>query len=372
MRTILHVIESRGPGGAETVLRDLVERTTRDGQRALAVIPEEPGWLARELPDAAQRKVQPTPPSRSGPLDVKYIRGLRRVIVTERPALIHAHSFDTALYSSLASLGTAIPMLATFHGASDVKRYGLRSRLKWAAVSRAGALICVSQSLARLARSTPGLPAARVRAILNGSNLTPFSGTTSDVLRSQLGLAPGTTLIGALGNLRPPKGYPVLLDAIALLRARGLDVHLAIAGDDRGPLGNELRAHRARLGLDAHVSLVGFVDTPALFLEGLDLFVLSSHSEGFSLSTVQAMAAARAIVATRSGGPEELLVEGESGLLVPTKNPGALAGALERLACDAPLGARMGGAARERALALFSLEEMVRKYESLYDELVVQ
>ncbi len=369
-RTILHVIESRGPGGAETVVRELVARTTRPDQRAVAVIPSADGWLGRVLPGDCQRVVRPTPPSQSGPLDLRYVRGLRRVIAAERPALLHAHSFDTALYSALAALGSAIPVVATFHGAADITRRGVRNRLKWAILRRAAALVCVSESLARLARTTPGVPARAVQSILNGADLTPFTGSTNGDLRLRLQLSPQTRLIGALGNVRGPKGYPILLEAFTAIRARGLDAHLVIAGDDTGPLGDALRERRRALDLDAHVTLLGFVDAPAPYLEGLDLFVLSSVSEGFSLATVQAMAAARPIVATRSGGPEELLAHDQTGVLVEPGSANALTEGLWRLAHDPATADRMGAAARRRALETFSVEGMVANYEHLYHELL--
>lgn len=368
-RTILHVIESRGPGGAETVLRELVVRTSRPAQRALAIIPADSGWLERVLPRETQRHVQPTPPARSGPLDIAYIRGLRRVMAAEHPALIHAHSFDTALYASLAAMGSSIPIVATFHGASDVQRRGFRNRLKWAAVAQANALVCVSESLAQLARATPGVPTRAVRAILNGVDLAPFTGITNAALRTQLQLAAETRLIGALGNVRGPKGYPILLEAFAALRTRGLDAHLVIAGDDKGALGDELRGQRRALGLEPHMTFLGFIDAPAPYLEGLDIFVLSSLSEGFSLSTVQAMVAARPIVATRSGGPQELIAHDVTGTLVQAGSAEALTDELWRLAHEPALAARIGAAARARALGTFSIEGMVSAYEALYEEL---
>lgn len=362
------MIESRGPGGAETVLVELVARSARGAQRPIAAIPSREGWLGRTLPEESQRVVPPTPSERSGIVDLPYARALRALIRAEKPALVHTHSFDTALYAALAIRGSGVPFIATFHGTKDVDRTGLKNRLKWAFIGRAAALVCVSESLASLARSVPGIPVARVRAILNGADLAPFSGRGNGALRLRLGLPESTVLIGALGNVRGPKGYPVLLEAIARLRASGLDAHLTIAGEDRGPLADELRAKRSALGLDSHVTFLGFVEAAAPYLEGLDLFVLSSSSEGFSLSTVQAMAAARPIVATRCGGPEELLSDGETGLLVPTQSPEALSDALARLGRDQALGARLGAAARVRALEAFSVEAMVTHYERLYDE----
>lgn len=368
LRTILHVIETGGPGGAEAVVAALVARGSRPTQRTLAAIPSLGGWLAGSLPASVKRIVSPSPADGSLVIDLPYLRALRRLVHLERPSLVHAHSFDTAVFAGLATLGTGIPFIATFHGAKDVRRYGFRNRIKWGIVGGARQLVCVSQSLAQLARSIPGVPGSRVGVVLNGVDFAPFSGTTNTALRVRLRLSASTTLIGALGNVRPPKGYHTLLEAMALLRERGVDAHLAIAGDDQGSLGDELRARRSSLNLDAHVTFLGFVQEPAAFLEGLDLFVLSSISEGFSLATVQAMAAARAIVATRSGGPEEILTARETGLLVPVESAISLADSLQLLTLDAARAAHLATAARTRALELFSVERMVGDYERLYED----
>lgn len=367
---IVHVIESAGPGGAETILLELVRRAPSRGCSAVAVVPTADGWLGQALPPDARRVIGANRQGHAGPIDLPYVRALRRLFVAESPTLVHAHSFDSALYSSIALLGMGARLVTTFHGTADVLRTGLRNRIKWTLLRRTNAIVCVSDSLARVARSTPGLPASRFRSIPNGVDLSRIGTERSRALRSQLGLSDNTMLLGALGNVRKPKGYPELLAAIADLRARGLDVHLVIAGDNRGALGERLVALRAELGLDAHVTFLGFVDDPSRYLNGLDMFVLSSLSEGFSLSTVQAMAVGLPIVATRSGGPEELLVHDEHGVLVPSGSGTALAEGIKALWGDERRRQRLAGAARERALRSYSIELMADRYAALYRELV--
>jgi glycosyltransferase involved in cell wall biosynthesis len=361
------VIESEGPGGAETIMAELVMRSNQTGERTLAVIPSADSWLAGALPSIAQRFVRPTA-GHAGPLDLPYLRSLRRLFVAERPDVVHAHNFDSALYSGLGLLGLPGRLVATFHGASDVRRFGFKNRLKWLTLRRSAALVCVSASLADVARRTPGLPASRLRTILNGVDLSRVSTVRSAGLRTRLGVPDDVMLVGALGNVRAPKGYHFLLRAIGALKGAGIRLHLVIAGDDRGSLGDDLRSLRTTLGLETDVTFLGFTDDPGSYLSNLDLFVLSSTSEGFSLSTVQAMAASLPIVATRSGGPEELIEHDVHGWLVAPGSSEAIAEGIATLLQDESKRLRLSQAARSRALTTFAIETMMAHYNALYQE----
>ena len=116
--------------------------------------------------------------------------------------------------------------------------------------------------------------------------------------------------------------------------------------------------------------LVGFVEDVPRFLNGLDAFVLPSLSEGFSLSTVQALASALPVLATRSGGPEEIVEHDSSGLLVAPGDAEALAAGLASLATDDTLRTRLASNARARALSAFSVDSMLTAYSSLHFELM--
>lgn len=352
------------------MLADLVLSAAALQHSAIAVIPPGDGWLHHHLPTDQIRELAPSPRAVSGPVDLDYLRALRRIVSAERPTLLHAHSFNTAFYGALAVLGTHTKLVATFHGVMEIDRRTWRDRAKWLAMHRATKLVCVSRSLETLATSVRGFPRHRACTIYNGIDLTRFSPSPSPVLRARLGLSSSEVLIGAVGNVRAPKGYPILLRAIAQLRALGLQVHLAIAGDDTGLLADELRALRTQLGLDAHVTFVGFIGDVPSFLNGLDLFVLSSLSEGFSLATVQALATGLPVVATRSGGPEEIVEAGVSGVLVETESVGALVEGLSALIRSAEDRQSLASAGRARALAHFSLDAMLMSYRELYHEVI--
>jgi glycosyltransferase involved in cell wall biosynthesis len=172
--------------------------------------------------------------------------------------------------------------------------------------------------------------------------------------------------VGAVGNVRPSKAYHVLLDAFARVRAALPAARLVVAGQARGALHEQLLRQRARLGLEGAVDFIGFRSDVADVLRTFDVFVLSSSDEGFSLSTVQAMAAGLPVVATRCGGPEQIVGDSGGALLVPTNDPGALAGAILRVIRTPSLAEGLRAAARQRAFDAFSLERMLGDYDALY------
>jgi glycosyltransferase involved in cell wall biosynthesis len=186
-------------------------------------------------------------------------------------------------------------------------------------------------------------------------------------LKAELGLGDEAVLLGAVGNVRPSKRYDVLLEAFRIVRERWPQAHLAVVGQARGELFESTLELRSSLGLEEAVHFLGFREDVARAFQGLDLFVLSSSDEGFSLSTVQAMATGLPIVATRCGGPEEILQDGVEGLLVEKNQPRELAEGILRILAMPDRGRSLGVAARERAVSGFSVDAMVGGYEALYE-----
>ncbi len=148
------------------------------------------------------------------------------------------------------------------------------------------------------------------------------------------------------------------------------EAHLVIAGHPQAALYEDLLRLRRSLDLEGAATFLGFREDIPDILKALDVFVLSSSDEGFSLSTVQAMATGLPVVVTRSGGPETIVDDGRSGILVPPRDPAALAGGIEEMLRSPDRAAQMGRAARERVLRDFSLERMVERYAELYDRVL--
>jgi glycosyltransferase involved in cell wall biosynthesis len=175
-------------------------------------------------------------------------------------------------------------------------------------------------------------------------------------------------VVGCLAALEERKGHRDLFEAAALLKADGLKVRFEIAG--AGPKRDQLAADVARLGLREQVHFSGFVLDTADFFARVDLLAMPSSYEGLGVAALEAMAAGRAVVATRVGGLPESVIDGVTGFLVPPRDPGALAGAIAKLARSRALAQTMGCQGRERVRRHFSLENMALQNESHYYDLV--
>jgi glycosyltransferase involved in cell wall biosynthesis len=205
-----------------------------------------------------------------------------------------------------------------------------------------------------------------VYVLENGVELRPFARLAPPVFAAG-GRRPRR--IGLVANLRPIKDPQLFIEAARIISARYPDVEFRIAGT------GELRRQLERLILDFHlqqrVRLLGRVrDIPA-FLEDIDIAVLCSRSEGCSNALLEYMAAGRAVVATAVGGTPQLIDDGVHGLLVPPGNPEQLAEALQRLLDDPALAARFGSAAQRRVGSRYDAPLRARRYEALYERLVI-
>jgi glycosyltransferase involved in cell wall biosynthesis len=184
--------------------------------------------------------------------------------------------------------------------------------------------------------------------------------------RAELGILDDERVVTVVGSLYAVKGHRYLLEAAPrILRACPSTVFL-IAG--RGDLDAALREQARSLGIESRVRFLGLrQDVPALLAIG-DVFVQPSLSEGLSIAILEAMAAARAVVTTRVGGNPELVVDGQTGLLVEPADAGALAAAVTRVLADPPEARRLGDNGLARVQSRFTIEAMVREYEVVYDE----
>lgn len=363
MTTVLHLIDTTGPGGAETVFVELADRLRQHQYHSIPVI-HGSGWVQDEL---ERRGLAPMVLPAGGSFNWRLLLGLRRLVRRHDVRLIQSHLLGSNVYAALVGLLTGVPVVASFHGMVDVdgtdRLKPLRRRVMDWGVRR---FVCVSLALREALVEQRFLDAHKSSVIYNGVDVARYERLRSTGLRQHLGLAEGVSLAGCLGNLRSAKGYDVLIRAAAQLKERGITCHFAIAGQGKGRLADALLALRQELGVEDRVHFVGFQRDSAEFLNSIDLFVLSSTSEGFSISTIEAMAAALPIVVTRCGGPEEIISHGQNGLMVQPGDPFALAGAIERLLADPEQARRLATQAREAARERFDIEQMVKAYLAIY------
>ena len=361
---IAHLIESDGPGGAERIVADLVHALADAGTRNVVFLPEAgEGWLGKQLEGsgAAIERYR-----LDAPISPGCARSLTASLRRHRIAIAHSHEFSMAVYGAWAARRAGIPHVITMHG-SRYYAGRLRRRLALrAALGGRTRVAAVSHQLADSLSRDLLVGRSRVRMIPNGVRFTPSAGSR---VREELGLGDQDRLVVAVGNLYPVKGHRYAIDALTLLAARYPTLHLAIAG--RGDLDGALAAQARMRGLERRVHLLGLRADVAGVLAAADVFVLPSLSEGLPLALLEAMFAGRPIVATDVGEVGAALDRGRAGALVPAGNAAALAAEIERLLTEPDRAAAMALCAQTRARAEYGIATMVRRYWSVYEELLL-
>lgn len=360
---IVQVIESFGPGGAERMMLSLAAELRARGHDVVIAVPRA-GWVSTKADRLGLNWSEYAP--RGGAFDVPLLRRLRRDWSRERPDVIHCHIEGMATYVALASLGLGCRRILTVHGPGHMTQpRSSRERIhRWVAGTFFDVIACVSPSLERRVQQAGSLR-ARTTVIVNWL----FDG---ERFRSGLEQIPrpadGRVRVVAVGNYRPEKDYETLVQGVAQAVIDGADLELCIAGGHvDSPTHCQLGDLVAECGLQDRVFLMPYVDDLGALLQSAAIFASSSVFEGFSLSILEAMRAGLPVVATRSGGADDLVVEGGSGFLVPVKDPGALADALSLLARQPQLRQDFGDFGRRRAQNWPTLADQATRYEAYYE-----
>lgn len=196
------------------------------------------------------------------------------------------------------------------------------------------------------------------------------SAAERDAVRSALGVGPEERVVGCVGNINPVKGYEYFLRAASLVRGRLKGVKFVIAGaslDSQKAYHATLVGLVGSLGMGKDVIFAGYRDDIPAVLSVFDVYVLPSVAEGTPIAVLEAMAMGKPVVATGVGGVADQVVDGESGIIVPPRDPESLAGAVVRLLSDRGFAADLGRRARERVCQQFSLDRCVEGHVRLYD-----
>lgn len=300
--------------------------------------------------------------------NVAWVR-LYRLLAREPIDVLHAHMPRASVPGTIVGRCARVPVIVNHEHGWAFHGKPMRQFLDRNVVARGSdVLLAVSESDRRHMIEVERIPAERIEILPNGiSSVTDADRDSRDV-RAELGASPETALIGAVGRLYPEKGYDDLIRAVAVLDCTSSHPFLcAILG--HGPEQQRLQQLIDELGVAHLVKLVGRRQDVPDVIRALDVAVLSSKNEGSPLAVMEYMAGGAPIVATAVGGVPELVHDGEHGLLVPPRDPEALAGGIRRLLEDRELASRLGAAARERQHENYDLDVLVERLESLYVEL---
>ena len=294
---------------------------------------------------------------------------LARIIRTCDPAVLHAHDPHGVALAALA-LGFRMPWPPPRLVASRRVDFRLAghalSRAKYRQVDR---FICASDAIAHILQRDQVEP-ARIVTVHEGVDLEHVAEAPPVSMHETFWLPRGAPVVLNVAALVPHKGQRHLIDAFADVVRVIPDARLVILG--QGELHDALTRQVHHLGLDKHVLLPGFRTDVLSLMKTADLFVMSSTMEGLGTSLLDAMACARPIVATSTGGIPEVVVHEETGLLVPPRDPDSLADALITLLRDDALARQYGAAGYERVHRRFSVEHMVRETVAVYETMLAE
>lgn len=366
---VLHVITTINRGGAENHLVELVRGQVASGLNVAVAYLKGDAYWAGELRRLGA-DVVPLGLRRYG--ETAPIWRLWRLLGAQEPDVVHAHMPPAELYARLALMlpvARRVPLVISKHNDEPFFRgAGQRWLGRWVA-RRAARLIAISDAVNRYSCANLRVPANQVTTVHYGIDPAPYATVELDAvteLRNAWNVPHDAWVIGTVARLVPQKALPVMLQGYAAYRAVATrPSRLVLIG--RGPLEAELKALAARLGIGDEVVWAGFREDIPAVMRAFDCFALTSSYEGFGLVLLEAMAAARPVVATAVSAIPEVVADGETGLLCPAGDAAAVAAAFTRIE-DPVLRANLGRDGALRAGEHFTLERMVARTVEIYQE----
>ena len=363
---IMHVVEAFGVGGGvENGIANLIERMDpRRFEHVLCAVfhvgPKTERYPLDRVALLCLGQKRARARSQVGPL--------AQMIRQVKPDLVHSRNWG-AIETVFAARWAGCPAIHSEHGV-EVDQTAEPWRRRWlrrAAYAAANRVFSVSYELQESLARSSGFALRKIGVIHNGVNTQRFR---PDVplgrkFRAELAIAEDEFVIGCVGRMNPVKDYRTMLRAAEIFSRECRSWRLLLVGDgpERSALENLVAGSDALRG---HVHFLGVTGRVAEVLNALDVYVLSSIVEGISNSLLEATAAGVPVIATRTGGTPEVVVDGQSGLLVPVGAPGELAESLIGLYRQPQERERLGNAGRQRAKEEFALDFMVRQYEEMY------
>lgn len=305
---------------------------------------------------------------RHGRLHMGAFRPLLKLMQEERFEVLHSHMFGSNVWGVVFGHLRRVPVIVAQEQTWSYEGHPHRKLLDWLIGRLSSSFVAVSSADRERMISREHVPAKKITVIPNA--YVPRPGSGGGDLRAELGLSAATPVVGTVAHLRPQKALEVLLQAFTRVLASRPDARLVIAGGN-GAHQQELEAVARELGIAERVHFLGLREDVEALLAGFDVAAMSSDFEGTPLFAVECMATGTPLVATNVGGLPDLVEDGRSALLVPRRDPVALAAAIDTLLSDPALRTQIASAARDRA-GEFTIERTADRFTSLYESLLAE
>lgn len=361
---VLHIQKVAGIAGSENHLLTLLPRLREHGYApamlVLADRNDRPDTFVERMRESGiSTEIMPMISDVAPLLLLRLVRFIR----TSSCDLVHTHLLHADLYGRLAGRVAGAKVISTYHCDDPFHLIrGIRHLDRLTALL-CSQIICISESVRAFVRNRIGLRADRLSVVSYGLDPDRLC-HASENLRRILGLGDSTILVGIVARLTAQKGHIYLLQAMHEVITQIPSCHLVVIGD--GEERQRLQALTISLGIKEHVHFLGYRCDASSLIRELNIFALPSLYEGFGLVVLEAMAAAKPIIATLVSAIPELVADGESGVLVPPRDSKALAQGIVRLATEPFFARKLGQEGRARLERLFTVDKMLQGTVQVY------
>lgn len=364
---IVHVIDHLGAGGAQRLLADLAPRQQRRGHSVHVVCLRGSTPLSQTL-EAKGTSVTHLRLKRSDPRQVSVLYAFLRAAM---PDIVHVHLTLSCLLGRVVAGAAHVPAVIVHDHEADAEMFitpapllALKRLAEPRLPPRAVRYVVVSRSALSYAREVRRLPESQIVLVPNGVDIEHLEHgrLAPDAARRQIGAPADVPLIGFAGRMAREKGIDLLLDALTHLP----HAHAAIAGT--GPLADAMRSYARTLRVEQRAHFVGYLDDIRPLLWACDVYVQPSRREAFGLAAAEAAALGLPVAASRTGGLQDIVLDGRTGILARPGDARDLAAALDIMLNDAKRARALGEAGRQHARAHFAIDTVLESIDKIYQK----
>jgi len=366
MRKILHLTYDMRIGGTEQVIKNIIENVDTSKFESQIYCIEQPLGPWGEQLEVAGVKIVGT--NRQPGFDFNLVKSIRAYIKKCDIDVLHCHQYTPYIYGVLAAIGTDTRVIFTEHG-RFYPDFGTWKRK------------LINPLLARMTYQITSISKATKEALIEHENfkrddIQVIYNSITDVqlrtqpeevnaLRCSLGISDDAIIFGTIARLDPIKNQKMMIRAFSQMFLDVPEVILVIVGDGEERL--SLESLVCELGIERAVIFTGYNAAPYVYLNLMDVYLLSSLSEGTSMTLLEAMAASKPCIVTDAGGNAEIVMHDINGIVTPNDNENAFANAIGLLALDKDARVTFGASSRKRFEAAFEISNMVEQYQALYE-----
>jgi glycosyltransferase involved in cell wall biosynthesis len=352
-------------GGAQQVIRQLVENMGESEILSEVVcIDNRLGELGEILQDQG---IKIHLLSRQPGFDFSLVKQLHQLIKTEHYDIIHCHQYSPYVYGVLASLLTPSKVMFTEHG-RFYPDYGSwkRKLINPFFALKTKKIIAISEATKKALIKYENIKSEKIEVIYNGVSDLSSMLIYESALKQKFGIPQQAFIFGTISRLQPIKNQILMINAFKKVHEQFNNAHLLVVGD--GVMRDELEIQATNLGLDQSITFTGFQKEPHQFHKIIDVFLLTSFSEGTSMTLLEAMSFSTPCIVTRVGGNPEIVQHLKNGMLISSDNVTECIEGQVKLITNQELTSELGENARLHFLQHFTQDKMVNRYSAIYQE----